>query len=699
MPHLPRLTRADALAVGLITLAAAVFFAPVWLMGGWLPDGGGDLVSFLWPSYAFAARTLHAGGLPLWNPHQYGGAPFWADQQSGVSYPITLMALLLTDMSYPVMEGLVMFHLWLAGLAMYACLRLLAPSDHPDHILPIPAFAGAAIWMFSDVFITHIGNLNLIAVAAWLPLVFLGAWRGLRDRSPRLALLAGVAFGIGTLAGHAQMTYFTVLLIGAVGLWWLIRRVASHESRVASQVFLLALIGLTGLALSAANWLPALEMASLTPRVELSTAEAARFSLPPRALIGLIAPWVIGRGPSHFVGDWDRVEVGYIGVVGLGLSLLGAWQGIRQRRGLAIFLTGLGGLAFLMALGQNFPLHALAYPIVPGLKNFRAPARFILLMNFAQSILAAEALSHPVFRRLSFRLGTGNWELGTALLSSLVAVELIAAGMFAEVQSADPRTAYQHPDAVAWLADQPGLFRIEGAAANWQPDSAALQGGNLYDIFGIANPLTLADYHTYYWGVDHRGSAAYDFLGVRYVITDGGPPGDATFTAAQTFASGVTIYENTRALPLALTVYRAESVATAADSWKALHDPAWNPADVVYVVGGPSLAGSDAAPSPVSIVEYTASRRVYGVDTRAPAYLVLSEVDYPGWVAMVDGVSVPIIRANFAFSAIYLKTPGAHHITLEFQPPLDYAGLIITLLSIFTIGALVVRWSVRDRRN
>jgi hypothetical protein len=440
-------------------------------------------------------------------------------------------------------------------------------------------------------------------------------------------------------------------------------------------------------------------MASLTPRIELSYAEAAHFSLPPRALIGLIAPWLIGRGPSHFMGDWDRVEIGYIGVIGLALSLLGAWQGIRQRRGLAIFLTGLGLLVFLMALGENFPLHGLAYQIVPGLKNFRAPARFILLMNLAQAILAAGALSHPVFRRQPVRLGTGNWELGTSLLAFLIVVELIAAGMFAEVQFTDPRSAYQHPDAVAWLADQPGLFRIEGASGHWQPDSAALYGGNLYDIFGIANPLTLADYHTTYWGVDHRGSAAYNFLGVRYVITDSGPPGDATFTAEQTFASGVTIYKNTHALPLALIVYRAESVATAADSWNALHDPAWNPAEVVYVVGGRSLAGSDAAPAPVSIGEYAASRRVYEVKTSAPAYLVLSEIDYPGWVARVDGVPVSITRANFAFSAIYLETPGAHHITLEFQPPLVAAGLAISLLTIFTIGTVVVRWSVQDRRN
>ena len=35
----------------------------------------------------------------------------------------------------------------------------------------MPALLGAVAFMFNDVLIIHIGNLNLIAVAAWLPLI------------------------------------------------------------------------------------------------------------------------------------------------------------------------------------------------------------------------------------------------------------------------------------------------------------------------------------------------------------------------------------------------------------------------------------------------------------------------------------------------------------------------------------------------
>ncbi|MCZ7542469.1 MAG: hypothetical protein M5R40_02525 [Anaerolineae bacterium] len=159
------------------------------------PHGGGDLASFLWPTYAFAARELRAGGLPLWNPHLYSGAPFIADNQSGVFYPPNVALFLLApSVTYEALEWLVIGHLWLAGAGMYVCLRALAPSwgaPATDGGLreEIAALFGAVAFMLSDVFVTHQGNLNLVAVAAYLPLVFLCAWRALMSAGvpPQLA--------------------------------------------------------------------------------------------------------------------------------------------------------------------------------------------------------------------------------------------------------------------------------------------------------------------------------------------------------------------------------------------------------------------------------------------------------------------------------------------------------------------------------
>jgi hypothetical protein len=80
----------DALAVGLIVLAVVGCFWRVFALPGyWVPEGGGDNASTLLPFYRFAIEELRGGRLPLWNPYLYTGAPFAANLQAAVFYPVT----------------------------------------------------------------------------------------------------------------------------------------------------------------------------------------------------------------------------------------------------------------------------------------------------------------------------------------------------------------------------------------------------------------------------------------------------------------------------------------------------------------------------------------------------------------------------------------------------------------------------------
>ncbi|MBN2471512.1 MAG: YfhO family protein, partial [Anaerolineae bacterium] len=639
----------------------------------------------------YAARAL-PGELPLWNPHLYSGAPFWADNQSGVLYPPNLVLFLLLDvLPYAALEWLVAAHIWLAGVTMYICLRLLRPQQA---IRPAPAALGAVAFMLSDVFVTHQGNLNLIAVAAWLPLVFLSTWRALTAEGRflnRWVVLAGAAFGVGTLAGHAQMTYFTGLLVGAAAVWWMGAALVHQNGRqFVLVVGRLAAIGLIAFGLSAAALLPTLELTGYTARAELTYEQAAQYSLPPRALVGLVLPGVYGRGPASFTGDWERVEVGYMGALALALALIGAWTGIRRRDGLAIFLVIVAAVALLLALGGYFPLHQLAYDLVPGMRSIRVPARFVLLFNFAGAALAALVLERWQIRRAGFK-----W-----LAAALVAAEVVLFGTGVEVQSADPRAGYDHPEAVAWLQQQPDApFRIEGATPLWQPDSAALHGGPLYDITGISNPLALAAYDAYYWSVGQRGSALYNFLGAKYVIaTHNSPPGDATFVPVFEAESGVTIFLNTQAEPLVRLVYHAEPVDTPEAAWEAIHAPDWHASQTIYVEGGPALDSAPPEGASLFYTIYDARKLAVVVRTPEPVYLLLSEVWYPGWQACIDGQPVPIYRANTAFRAVYIPHAGEHTVWLAFRPLSVIVGLVISGVTVLALAAGAAR-EIRRRRG
>ncbi len=431
----------------LLALATLGFFWQIlFTPDAWMPAGGGDLAPFLYPNYRFAAHYLRQGIVPLWNPHLYSGAPFAADIQSGLFYPLNLLVFLLVpNLTYQWLEYLAVFHFWLAGFTMYLCLRLLRPDEGTGEnrpIKPMAAFSGALAFQFSDLFIVHFGNLNMIAVAAWLPLVFLLFHRSLVQQKPGLAAAGGAVLAVATLAGHIQITLFIILTLGLYALWhvglvWPRQRQPSGTELEETPppprfpappaflrplLFFTLCLGVT-IGLSALLLFPAYEMSRYTPRAELPYPEAARYSLHPAQLIGLFIPNYFGRDPALHWGPWDRVETGYMGVITLLLALIGTVLG---RGRLKFYLAGLGVITLLLAMGDYTPLHGWLYLSGPGFDQLRAPARFILLLDFGLAGLAAfglDRLLEPLEKTAEARLGrllkVLTWSLGGLMVMAI----------------------------------------------------------------------------------------------------------------------------------------------------------------------------------------------------------------------------------------------------------------------------------------
>jgi hypothetical protein len=737
----------DALAFVFLGLLTILFFWPVFFAGHWIPHGGGDLVSFLWPQYSFAGEAIRSGSIPLWNPHLYSGAPFLADNQAGVLYPINLLTFLVfPNLSYQVMEGLVIFHIWLAGAAMYVALSVwpdLTPTLSPTGRAGInraSALLGAIAFMFNDVLITHIGNLNLIAVAAWLPLILAFYARGLSERRVNWVIGSGVVFAIALLAGHAQMTAITLVGMLAVAVWQIL--VATRgRGRVIGLALLAPLIvfGLTALQL-----LPSLEMTQYSLRAGLAYEEATAYSLPPAALASTFSPLLFGRGAAEFWGPWERVETMYVGVVPL---LLAGFAFRRKRRDAAWLFLIVGVLGLLIALGKFTPFYSLVHSL-PVLGGLRVPARFILLTNFSLAALAAIGLQRFMTEAFSLKrvLGwgaavmiggvlalilayqsTGAIDRGNnlalsfsfllvasvtllilvatiksaignrqsaILLVGLLSLELILLGSGVEIDRNDPTLGYQHPAVVDFLRSDDGVFRIENASSAWQPDAALMH--RLYDIGGIFNPLGLAGYETYRGGMGSRGSPLYNFLGAKYVLANKDqPPGDASFVPVFNGDPQIDVYLNTNALPRAMLIERAQSISSGEEAWQAIHAPEFKPGGEVVVEGGPALEPQVRIAGERSLAFTHSSNERVELSALTPitAYVVLSDVFYPGWTATIDDRPTQVYAANFAFRAVLLP-PGEHRVTFTFEPLTWRAGVVIsalTLLGLMGYGALVRR--------
>ncbi len=732
-----RQRRLDLICLGVLALVVAAFFWPLLLGGQSIPHGGGDLVSFLWPLYRFAARSLRAGELPLWNPYLYSGAPFIADNQTGVFYPINLVVFaLFGEPSYAVMEGLVVFHVWLAAAAMFALLRGLELRR------PAALFGGVA-FALSDLFVTHIGNLNLNATAAWLPLLLLAAHRAWTRRSRNWAAGAGVVLAVAALAGHGQMLLFLALALALLLLYRLAADRKQGWRRALETVGLAAVIAIVGMGGAALVLLPSYEMAEHTARGQLAFDEAIRYSLPPKALVGLVAPGFYGRGAAHFWGAWDRVEVGYAGIATLVMALMSLpWVLRRDRRPFAFFAL-LALLAFLLAMGGYTPLYQLVYRFVPTFDQVRAPARLIVLGDLGLAVLAAVGLdrllrarverrgqvvgilalaaaglallvglpaahSLPLPERvrqaetsvlmaagllavcgllmlLACRVRWAGW-----LLLPLLAADLIWLGSTLEVDRNDPTVGFKHADLVAFLQRDTGFFRIEAAAGAWQPDAALVHG--LYDIGGIYNPLALAPYDAYRWAVGERAAPLYNLLGAKYVLAGkGAPPGDGRLVPVYTANPAIDVYLNTSALPRALLVFRSEVVPDHTAAWNAIHEPGFDPAQVAVLEKGvPLNPGQVVGQSRLTFLRYELNRVELSVQTPADGILLLTDVFYPGWRATVDGRPAELLRADYVFRAVRIPA-GEHVVRMDFRPRTWQVGFGISLVTWLALAAVAAR--------
>ncbi|MFN8485886.1 MAG: YfhO family protein [Anaerolineae bacterium] len=741
----------------LLALAALVivFFAPIlFLPDRWMPAGGGDLSGFMYPYIRYATETLRSLHVPLWNPYLYSGAPFLADIQSSVFYPATLLlAALPIQVTYRQLEFLSVFHFWWAGAAMYITLR----AWYRPALARPAALLGAAAFALSDVFFTHFGNLNLIASASWLPLVLLGARLG----GPGGVLLGAAALAMSALAGHTQPLVMILLALAvyaalAVGDWLAGRlrpggAIADTGAGPGRTLLTIAGITLLGLGMAALVLLPALELTQLTRRVGLTYAEAAAYSLPLPALIGIVAPHLHGRGPAGFWASWPRVEVGYLGVLPLLLAVVGLSRGRR-----AVFWAVLAVLALLLALGPATPLHGLFYQWAPGMAQLRAPARLVLLADFGIAGLAALGFD-ALLRRPRPRLGwlaaiaaallaaavlIGYSRLGgagkpnaaqaavaqyalvggvallvlgaavillgayrrlrgvalVAVLLGLLAVDLVGQGIGVDVGREDPTANYDHPAAVDFLNRDPSLYRIEVRGESWSawaPNLSLIE--RLYDVAGIYNPLQVADYQLFWEGLTDRATPLYDFLNAKYIVApkDFALPWDK-FTPVFDGDPSVNIYLNSRALPRAQVIYHSRVIPDPAAAFAALRAGGFDPSRETILAGGDALNGAPEGETSLSFAEYEPQSIVTDVTAAADAYVVFSEVAYPGWTATVDGRPASIERANFAFRAVRVP-PGEHHIALRFEPTAWRLGVLITLVSLAAYVALAAFFRTRER--
>jgi mannosyltransferase len=196
----------------------------------------------------------------------------------------------------------------------------------------------------------------------------------------------------------------------------------------------------------------------------------------------------------------------------------------------------------------------------------------------------------------------------------------------------------------------------------------------------------------------------WQLLNVTHIVS-ASPPSEANLTPLTEVREplvpdhgiNATLYRFEDSLPRAWMSYQPVFVTGADEALAILHDQAFDPSTQVVVdtistnIEAFQQIITAATPPVITISRPNSSRLQLEVETEQPGILVISEWNYPGWRATVNGGSTPILSVNYALQGLQL--PAGHHtITLRFQPATVIVGLFISLITLFASGLVARRW-------
>lgn len=364
-------------------------------MLGRYPSDGPRLVYFV---REFLLSSLASAHLPLWNPFTFFGTPFYVNMQVATFYPLNLPFIAFNpSVAYNLFIGL---HLGMAGVFMYLLARTWDLTQGP-------AAVSSIAYMLNGGFVGYSwgGDINMLSAAIWMPLVLLLFDKAIGGSKQRLGwmLAASAAFGIETLSGHPQYTFFTAfaLFVAAVFRGWQVHRARGTLGQALVPLGLwVAVLGLAAL-LAAVQLLPTYEGAQVSTRhFEWNftwPATPIEGSYNPVRLATWVVPDLFGNPVSlrPAATDWLSLVLkevhsnefrAYIGILPLALAVF-AFTGWRENPRIR-FLGILAGIGLLLAFGGFTPAYGLGNASLPPVRTFRIPARFLSLVVFAAALLA-----------------------------------------------------------------------------------------------------------------------------------------------------------------------------------------------------------------------------------------------------------------------------------------------------------------------
>lgn len=693
------------------------------------------------PGRVLVGQLIRHAQAPVWTNQLCSGMPL----TGSAADPLGLAAFSLLPPA-AALDLFVVVLLLVAAHGAYGLARRFG-ADRPGAVLAGLAFAG------SGYIACQLKHLGIVSTIVWLPVGLLLIDRalgaGIGPRPPTLArrVLFIAAFGLvfaeQVLCAFPQSAYICALVYASFALF----RTVTERRRLGSLPVSLALLGglgvaaVLGAAAGAVVLLPLSELGSVSDRAEpLGWAWSTRLAYWPPNILTFLVPYVHGDiSDNTYVGDslfWE--DYGYVGAA---TFLLALYAAVREwRRPVVVFSILLTLVAYLLVLGAATPVFGVAYVLVPGIKLFRFPTRFLIVVELGLALLGAIGLTRlgsdlerifktsprmPRFIVLAVCVGTAfdlflHQPRQNPMVSGRDWLAAPPAAASIRADSPQPRTFTPlHRNlhnrvfqlAHGWANVTPyyeirNLLEPNIGGGFWDTPSADCYAGIAarwyVDVWGDHNRNALVPilaYPDFEKGILRLRPGLATFLktyGVSHLLSPL-PQQAATFDLVS--RDSVAYVYRVEGAARARFVRAARHVKTNQEAAKRLLETSFDPDreillheapdslhprvdEVADVHSNAAAGGSTALTTGRAAVTREDSRHVI-VEAEAPedGFLLLADTFYPGWTAQVDGTPTPIYRANISVRGIQLPK-GRHEVRFTYDPPGFWRGLQITLLAV-----------------
>lgn len=723
-------------------ILAVLFFLP-YLISDKIPYvgdfTGSDLTELNLPLRFLASQSWQHGQMPLWTNLLAGGFPLLAEGQAGIFYPLNI--LLFTLLPFVLAVNLTfLLNFFLGEFFSYLYCRSLKISR-------FGSLLAAVAFSFSGFFIFRLKHLNYINAAIWLPLELFLIEKYFSAKKKNLILvILSLVFAVQFFAGSPP--FFYVSLISAIlyfGLKFIFNQQLTLKKIISSFILPWLVVGVIVFGLVAIQFFPTFFYSAASGRsLAVFYGQIISFPYPAFSLLYFISPYLFGN-PSHNTFSQDLGTFGvfwenniYFGLLPLFLAL-GAIIFLFNKNKTVRLLTILVFSAFLLIFGDFSPLFIIFWHFLPGLKMFRFPQRFLLLVLVALTTLAGFGFDFFWQKLKEWQQKTKIFSRSKLLVEFLlpfalilvVAVDLFLVA-FNYVGFLDYNDYFSPPQSANFLKTDQEIFRIYSVdwpkiwqtvnrlSDGWQNNLALFISAreiippNLNVFWGLASAqdrasleggMLMKEYQQLTerlrnesWQVQEKDNSTkvfdqslkiFGLQNVKYFLAFKNLENNnlsLVKTIKTDFLPPLKIYQNQYFLPAAFGVFSVKEVASKEEMLPLLFDQNFNPAkEIVLLKGSKRLALSSTTPKATTkIIEQNPGRWLIQADFSDNGYLFLSQVFVPGWQVKIDGQKKDLLLADAAFMTVVVPA-GQHQVEFLFKPVYFSVGEVITFITLLAL--------------